>query len=103
MRSIENIIQELKNHPDYVYDELWTKRDVAIYFLDELNERDYDYSSLTSDDIIELMDESDWSGSRELLNQLEFEYGSNILERYFPELDKRILRNVKINNVIKNN
>lgn len=105
MRNIYDILEELRNHPDCVCIDVWT-RDMVIDHLVSHFENDllYDNPKLIDVDInleIDDLNENDWW---EINHQLERNYefiGEPIRLDMIDGLEKRLRRKINLDNLLK--
>jgi hypothetical protein len=116
-RAIEEILEELKNHPDYIYVELWTKDDIEYDFYQQLENwigDNYEHLYDKLDDISIELDDKDWDYFKENtmecyhhLWNLNSWYGHTdkepvpYIENLPPELLKRIKREINLKIILE--
>lgn len=96
-RKINDIIQELISHPEYIHHELWTKTSVAGLVCS-----DYDLEESESIDTIkDVLSDEDYSDFEDwIYNCYEYTFSETSFD-YSPDLDKRIQRAIKLEKLIQ--
>lgn len=96
-RDINDIINELVAHPDYIHHEIWTKASVV-----DLVCRNYDLETIESGDVIEeILSNDDYEDiGLYIENCYEWTFNDTFYE-YPDDLDKRINRAIKLENLTK--
>jgi deoxyhypusine synthase len=95
MRSIDDIIQELTEHPEYVHHEIWTKAGVRDYIAN-----DFSLDETGADRLAEILTDEDYSDFEDFIyNVYEFGFGDTHYD-YTPELETRIKRHIKLDDLL---
>lgn len=93
MRSIEEIIKELTEHPEYVHHEIWTKAGVRDFIAN-------DYNIDEPDDLIGILTDEDYSEFEDFIyNVYEYGFGDTQFD-YSPDLETRIKRHIKLDDLL---
>ena len=106
MRSIDEIISELRDHPDYIESIIWDRQRVLDYLTVEIkwsdgvmDEIDESWVHLTEDMISEKEWEQIYINVEHALDDMNHESDINI-DVYKLDLYKKVIRDIKINQII---
>jgi len=95
MRDIKDIIKELTEHPEYIHHEVWVKEDVRQYIAS-----DFSLDETGADRLDQILTDEDYSDFGDFVyNVYEYSFGDAHYE-CSPELEKRICRHIKLNDLL---